>query len=124
MTLNPTTRFCVKPILFALLIAAILVRGLVPIGYMPDIASGLFKITICTENGAQEIAWNGNGDHQDGNRKSVCDFTGLISAFILPPVILPVLFPLPASFSGARNEQPDAVRENGAFQSRAPPIFN
>ncbi|TAH33911.1 MAG: hypothetical protein EYC62_06060 [Alphaproteobacteria bacterium] len=113
-----------NPVIYYFLIAALLLRSLVPIGYMPDVSSGIFKITICTPGGAKTINWDSGSHPNNGNQtgKNICDFAGLISFSTLPVVEIVKIIPQIAVWSGVWQIEFIARFLNTQFQSRAPPI--
>lgn len=68
----------------ALLAATLLLRLLVPVGFMPDFAGGRMQVAICTGAGPMKMAMampastsgRSDGDHRSERRMS-CPFAGL-----------------------------------------------
>lgn len=113
-----------------LLLLAVAVRALIPIGYMPDFAAagdGVFKVVICSGMGAKQVALDADGkplpDQQASNDGQPCAFAGVAV------VALPILdaLPLPApDFQTAALSARTAVdlppaRAGPALGSRGPP---
>lgn len=72
-------------LVFGIVLAAFLLRALLPVGYMPSFGGGVF-IEICTPQGIEYLAFGPDGlpltDPQDGHSAAVehpCPF-GLVSA--------------------------------------------
>ena len=70
-----------------LLLAAVLLRALIPVGYMPDFgaaAKGVFKVVICSANGFKSVVVDKDGhkipDHSDSTQDQPCAFSGIAVA--------------------------------------------
>ncbi len=114
-----------------LLFACILLRALIPQGFMPDFsasADGAFKMVICSASGSKVIAFDADGNPADtpqtAHLDQPCAFFGLcpfglnsVAAAELPtPMALAMAHPLQSRFV-----LPPA-RAGPALGSRAPPL--
>lgn len=85
-----------------LVMLMVLVKGLVPVGYMPDMAAlqkGVVKMTICTAFGFEELLVDGADKSSPAKSKhgasDICPFgwaphavTTAISVFLIPDIFL------------------------------------
>ncbi len=120
-----------------LLLVAVLLRALIPVGYMPDLpaaANGLFKVVICTTDGAKTLAVDANGDlaptehpaDEGDHRDHPCAFSGIVSIADrteISQVSLPAIYRV-AHFSLRESGILPPVRAGPAVGSRAPPIVS
>jgi hypothetical protein len=120
-----------------LLVGAVLFRGLIPAGYMPQ-AGGekhLFNIVICTAAGSQTITVDDHGqpakNHNNGNQnhtghKAPCLFAVHASALLSDHVTAPLMvlqgYAAPV-FSAPASHPAMAVLRKTA-PPRAPPLFS
>lgn len=82
----------------ALLAAALLLRLLVPVGFMPDLSNGRIQVAICTGVGPMKMAMEmpastsgkSDDDHQS-KRGMSCPFSGLSAPTLAGSDILPVV---------------------------------
>ena len=82
---------------FRLLVAAFLLRALIPIGYMPDfsaLSKGVLKVVVCSAYGTKTVMLDADGKplHDSGSQKheAPCAFSG-IASIALPVVEYPGL---------------------------------
>jgi len=119
-------------LLIIFLSLALVIKSLIPAGYMPDMASlrnGAFKIVICTAYGAKEILLDdkyrlpGQEKHKQENGKAheACPFSAFSYAAITPAfIILALLFAF-AFFGISLTQNRLTCRRIGTHHSRAPP---
>lgn len=78
-----------------LLLIAVLVRFVVPDGYMPTVTeAGTYQIVICTSDGTAKLTIDANGnpvEHSDGEQNDICPFAISVAAIVAPEQPLPVL---------------------------------
>jgi hypothetical protein len=93
-----------RTLILAVFACAILVRALVPAGWMPSVgADGGVVISLCTGAGAVDMVLAADGTvHEkapvkhDGANDHPCAFAGLAQAFAAAdPVVLPIALPAP-----------------------------
>ncbi len=136
---NKTTMSVTARWLSQLLLTAMVLRALIPVGYMPDLpaaANGIFKVVICTTDGAKTIAVDRNGllapteypgnDHpsdQGDHRDHPCAFSGIFAvadrasdALAVQPAVYAI-----AAVSPRDTRTLPPVRAGPAVGSRAPP---
>ena len=117
-----------------LLVCCVLLRALVPVGFMPDLAAGdgVFTIVICTADGFSTIDVDANGDpigpdHEpDGEAKDHCPFApiGSIVLTATPPDPLPPVL-VAAGPSWSSIEAACRLRHHPTSrQPRAPPALS
>lgn len=89
-----------------LLTGVLLLRGLVPVGFMPDLAAivdGTFQIVICTGGGLKVVtvplAPAHGGEHEPASAGEQCAFAGLVSTVLLAPAQPAILAPVTAASS-------------------------
>jgi hypothetical protein len=110
-----------RTIALALALSAVLLRGLLPAGWMPN-AGGAPGLTICTLNGLRHINLPGEPAHNPQHH-TVCPFA---AAPPLASADAPVL-PMAQSFAfldSANPEHADALARASAYDvhaARAPP---
>jgi len=86
----------------ALIALALIVRLLVPAGFMPAAGQG-FAITLCTGDGLTAAWIDDAGRIHEGKRGSPdgmeqpCPFAGFAAAIRLPDVLLPLMAPVAAT---------------------------
>lgn len=72
-----------------LLLLAFVVRGLVPVGYMPDFSAGsdgIFKVVICSAMSAKTIVLDDSGKPlSEVHHDQPCSFAGL-AAVVVPEI--------------------------------------
>ena len=120
-----------------LLVGAVLFRGLIPAGYMPQ-AGGekhLFNIVICTAAGSQTITVDDHGQPAKNNNNGNQKHTGLKAPClfaVITSVIVPVSLSAPLMvlqgyaapvFSAPASHPAMAVLRKTA-PPRAPPLFS
>lgn len=122
---------------FTLALAALLLCGMLPSGYMPVMAARGMEITICTMYGPEKILVDANGKPLKENPEQspaspskhaadICPFH-LAATGLLPLFIAPVL--LPASYEESRAVFPAYAPSLQKFHylnghgARAPPIL-
>lgn len=115
------------------LLLALMLRVIVPAGYMPDFSAasdGMFKVVICTANGMQTVSLDEDGqpvpDQSTGHVDQPCAFSGL-AAVALPTA--ETFEPISLTFEAAvlaRHSEPELpVSVRGPpLGSRAPPSFS
>lgn len=113
------------------LLVCMMLRALVPVGYMPDFAAaakGTFKVVICTSEGARTVtvALDGDQQHQQkpGKSHELCPFGAAPATGTLPA---PAVAALPAALASADAPLPahDVIliwKPGPALGSRAPPV--
>ena len=81
----------VKGWMIRLLLTVVVLRALIPVGFMPDFgaaANGEFKIVICTASGTQLVTLDADGqpvkeapasDQKSQHHDEPCAFTGLVT---------------------------------------------
>jgi hypothetical protein len=125
-----TTRW----MLFAVLVA-VMVRALIPLGYMPDIKGAKhFQMVICSLDGPRTVTVDesfnpvGSSEKPDHNAKERCDFALLQHSPALDAAIHHVMFtvPVPTGESVERTDHqlPQTIVACRLAQPRAPPVFS
>lgn len=89
---GPILKRHVARYLTGLLLVAVMVRALVPAGFMPDFQSGpdgTFKIVICTANGFKVISTDAGDDPspRSDHGHDVCAFAATASLALLVPEV-------------------------------------
>lgn len=116
----------------ALLVFFVLLKGLIPVGYMPDMKAlqdGVVKITICTAYGSQQIVVDEQGKAPDSkqqhhNAKSdFCPFGWMphVALQVFTPFLLPSIFIAPQSLLAFQELFLSEPRHTLA-EARAPPV--
>lgn len=113
-----------------LLVVCLLLRALIPLGFMPDFsaaANGTFKVVICSATGAKTVTLgpDGNPVHNPAksNAHDACPF-GAAPLAAAPPSFGAVAQPV--EFASAQTVRPyndviEVWRAGPALGSRAPP---
>ena len=121
-------------LLILFLSLTLVIKSLIPAGYMPDMASlqnGSFKIMICTAYGAKEILLDdkyrlpGQENHKKdgGKTHEVCPFSAFSYAAITHTFILFSLLAAFAALTITRRHDKLVWRRVGISLSRAPPCI-
>lgn len=84
--------FAARGWMIRLLLAAVVLRALIPVGFMPDFgaaAKGVFKVVICTAAGSKHVMLDADGkplpDQKSQHHDQPCAFAGL--AAVAVPVL-------------------------------------
>jgi hypothetical protein len=120
-----------------LLVGAVLFRGLIPAGYMPQ-AGGekhLFNIVICTAAGSQTITVDNHGQPVKNDNKGNQNHTGhkapclfavhasaLLSAHVTAPLMVLKGYAVPVFAAPASHPAMAVLRKTAP--PRAPPLFS
>lgn len=128
----------VKGWMIRLLLAAVVLRALIPVGFMPDFraaAHGEFKIVICTASGSKLVTLDADGkliagepssDHKAPHHDEPCAFAGIVGVAIAtldtPHLIVPQ-FDIAATSVSDDLVLPPA-RAGPVLGSRGPPQFS
>lgn len=120
------------------LLFAFVVRALVPVGFMPDLAAardGTFKIVICTSNGLAVLGVDENGNPTDVSPNNgpitkhtgdPCVFSGMTPFALgadVAALTVPLAYAAPAVSPRSGFALPP-VRAGPALGSRAPPVLS
>jgi len=116
------------------LIVLLLLRAVVPAGYMPDlgaVAQGQVGIVICSANGSYTIDHDGQSQNSTPASRhkltETCAFSGLAQAYManaVAPEVLPTTIYAPVPFTIASQTVLPPVRAGPAHGSRAPPSIS
>lgn len=116
-------------LLIAMIAVAIMLRGLIPTGYMPVIGQDkFFQITICSLDGLKTITVEGETGSQDHpeTKKSTCPFAvlqtiklALGTVDILPVLVVSFTDTIPPYFADTNVAQSDRLL---IAQPRGPPV--
>lgn len=123
-------------IALCLLFMALVVRGLIPVGYMPDaraLSDGRFAITFCVTPGTPapvlaSLLGNENPYSNDIQTANDCPFGLLSYQALASPLgsainVLPVVFSAVQAFSFNNTALPVVGARGPPLGSRAPPAF-
>ena len=121
-----------------LLLAAVVLRALIPVGFMPDFgaaANGEFKVVICTASGSKQVTLDADGqliagdpssDQKAPHHDEPCAFAGIAGvaiALIDTPYLSAPQFDVAATFVSDDVTLPPA-RAGPVLGSRGPPQFS
>lgn len=112
-----------QPLLLTLLLAAVLLRGLLPLGTMPgQAADGGFSIVLCTAQGAVVQALDAGAPSADAGMD--CPYGFALSMGVLP---LPATADMPRHSAhqppSALPARPVLAATRGAYPVRGPPTL-
>lgn len=121
-----------------LLLAVVVLRALIPVGFMPDFgaaANGVFKVVICTASGTQLVALDADGqpikgvpssDQKAQHHDEPCAFAGLVTV-AAAPIDTPHII-IPQRDAGVTIVAADVTlppaRAGPPLGSRGPPQFS
>lgn len=121
-----------------LLLAAVVLRALIPVGFMPDFsaaANGVFKVVICTASGTKYVTVDADGQPVDSaplsgqkaqHQDEPCAFAGLlpiaIAALEAPHLIVPQFDVAKIGVSADVTLPP--ARAGPVLGARGPPQFS
>lgn len=88
-----------NPHLVLMLAALVILRGLIPVGFMPDVdafKNGAFDIVMCTGMGFSTIDLDEGGSSpshasSDYNAHTICPFVGVMATVLLLVVVISLL---------------------------------
>jgi hypothetical protein len=107
------------------LLVAVLVRGLIPAGFMPGRLADGAPIVICTGAGTEVVhAKSAPGEPQRSQHHDVCAFAGMAAAPTPPAQAAPqpLVFAVEAAATATALQEAAAPRRHRPQAARAPPI--
>lgn len=117
-----------------ILLVVLLLRAMIPAGYMPDVgpaSADSAGIVICSAHGSYTLGVNGAEQKSDPASQhkltEPCAFSGLAQTYIPvigQPEVLPVAISTPVHYAAASQAVLPPVRAGPALGSRAPPSIS
>ncbi|WP_435641747.1 DUF2946 family protein [Micavibrio aeruginosavorus] len=127
MTFASSAKCWIKMLAVTLVVLAVFVRAMVPVGYMPgDRDDGTFTMVICSGFGTQTITVDEHGQPITGEQQQSgehCPFAPVLASDVPEPVTLAAIN---APYSVFVEIWSDHIRDRHAVaraSSRAPPAF-
>lgn len=113
--------------MFFIVALAILMRAVIPAGYMPDLQSAkAFQMVICTADGAQTVDADGAFDpsHKTSSTMKLCDFglTQINGTAVFAELVVAMLALFAAAYLVSRKEFILSRRKHSPVSARAPPM--
>ena len=112
---------------FFIVALAILMRAVIPAGYMPDLQSTkAFQMVICTADGARTVDADGAFDptHKTSSMTKLCDFglTQINGMTVFAELVVAMLILFAVAYLVSRKEFILSRRKHSPVSARAPPI--